>query len=313
MTISVIIPVYNAAAFIEKAVNSVLQFPEVKEVLLIDDGSTDGSIEVSKKISEQHDRVKFVQHPDQKNHGVSATRNYGMDLASQEFIAFLDADDYYLPNRFDAEREYLKNPEIDGVFGAIGVEFVTEAGKKKYLSVINDTGLTTVRHHAEGMEVFYGLSQMNLAFGTFFSLIATTLRKSAVDKAGLRLNETLRMHEDRDFIVKLSYHCHLKSGFIDQAVAMRTGHENNTFSSVQNKSKAYYRNQERLFYSLFSWARKQKGIPGEALEMFKLKYLCGKVASKSGANKYISYALYSLANPKLLKTRYRYFALKNKL
>ncbi|MBL1221998.1 glycosyltransferase family 2 protein [Chryseobacterium sp. L7] len=313
MTISVIIPVYNAAAFIEKAVNSVLQFPEVKEVLLIDDCSTDGSLEISKKISEQYDRVKLVQHPDKKNHGVSATRNLGMDLASQEFIAFLDADDYYLPNRFDAEREYLKNPEIDGVFGAIGVEFITEEGKKKYLSVINDTGLTTVRHHAEGMEVFYGLSQMNLAFGTFFSLIATTLRKSAIDKSKLRLNESMKMHEDRDFIIKLSYHCHLKSGFIDQAVAMRTGHENNTCSSVPNKSKAYYRNQEKLFYSLFTWARKQQEMPGEALELFKLKYLSAKVASKSGLNQYISYALYSLTNPKLLKTRYRYFALKNKL
>ncbi|KMQ68234.1 hypothetical protein ACM39_10350 [Chryseobacterium sp. FH2] len=313
MTISVIIPVYNAAAFIEKAVLSALQFSEVKEILLIDDGSTDGSLKICEEVAEKYSIVTFLQHPDKKNHGVSATRNLGMDLASQEFIAFLDADDFYLPNRFDAERKYFKNPEIDGIFGAIGVEFVTEAGKKKYLSVINDTGLTTVNHPAEGLDVFYGLSQINLAFGTFFSLIATTLRKKAIENPKLRLNESLKMHEDRDFIVKLSYHCHLKSGFIDKAVAIRTGHENNTFSSVQNKSKTYYNNQEKLYYSLFTWARKQQGIPREAVELFKLKHLCAKVAAKSGVNKYVSYALYSLTEPKLLKTRYRYFALKNYL
>lgn len=313
MHISVIIPVYNAADFIEKAVESALQFSEVREILLLDDGSTDGSIEICEKLAEKYDFVKFIQHPDKKNHGVSATRNLGMDLASQEFITFLDADDFYLPNRFDAEREYFKNPEIDGVFGAIGVEFVTEAGKQKYLSVINDTGLTTVHHAAEGLDVFYGLSQIDLTFGTFFSLIATTLRKKAIENPKLRLNESMRMHEDKDFIVKLSYHCHLKSGFIDEAVAIRTGHENNTFSSVQNKSKAYYQNQEKLYESLSKWASKQEKMPQEALELFKLKHLCAKISTKSGINKYISYALHSVVTPKLLKTRYRYFALKNYL
>jgi len=312
MTITVIIPVYNAEEFIEKAVESVIQFPEVKEVLLIDDGSKDHSLQICQQMAEKHPLVKTIQHEDKKNHGVSATRNLGMDLASQEFLAFLDADDYYLPNRFDAEREYLKNPDIDGVFGAIGVEFVTEAGKQKYLSVINDTGLTTVHHPAEGKEVFNGLIQIDPTFGTFFSLIATTLRKSAIENPKLRLNESLRMHEDKDFIVKLSYHCNLKSGFIDKAVAIRTGHENNTFSSVQNRSKQYYINQEKLYNSLYSWAKEEK-LPEDITEMFKLKGICAYISQKQGVAKYINYAFKALANPKLLKTRYQYFALKNRL
>lgn len=312
MTITVIIPVYNAEAFIRKAVESVIQFPEVREVLLIDDGSKDNSLKICQEIAKKYPVVKALQHEDKKNHGVSTTRNLGMDLASQDFIAFLDADDYYLPNRFDAEREYFKNPEIDGVFGAIGVEFVTEAGKQKYLSVINDTGLTTVYHHAEGKEVFNGLIQIEPTFGTFFSLIATTLRKSAIENPKLRLNESLRMHEDRDFIIKLSYHCNLKSGFIDKAVAIRTGHENNTFSSVQNKSKGYYINHENLYGSLYSWAKAQK-LSKEITEMFKLKQICCAVSQHNGFVKYISYTLNAVVHPKLLKTRYRYFALMNYL
>ncbi|WP_412850309.1 glycosyltransferase family 2 protein [Chryseobacterium sp. PMSZPI] len=312
MTITVIIPVYNAEEFIQKAVESAVQFPEVQEILLIDDGSKDNSLQVCQEMAQKYPIVKALQHEDKKNHGVSATRNLGMDLASQDFVAFLDADDYYLPNRFDAEREYLRDPNIDGVFGAIGVEFVTEAGKQKYLSVINDTGLTTVRHHAQGKDVFNGLIQIDLTFGTFFSLIATTLRKSAIENPKLRLNESLSMHEDKDFIIKLSYHCNLKSGFIDKAVAIRTGHENNTFSSVQNKSKAYYINQEKLYKSLYSWAKEQK-LPQDITEMFKLKEICAYISQKQGLSKYVNYALQSITNPKLLKTRYQYFALKNKL
>lgn len=312
MTIAVIIPVYNAEAFIQKAVESVVQFPEVQEVLLIDDGSKDNSLQVCQEMEKKYPVVKTLQHEDKKNHGVSATRNLGMDLASQEFVAFLDADDYYLPNRFDAEREYFKDSNIDGVFGAIGVEFVTEAGKEKYLSVINDTGLTTVRHHAEGKQVFNGLIQIDLTFGTFFSLIATTLRKSAIENPRLRLNQGLRMHEDKDFIIKLSYHCNLKSGFIDKAVAIRTGHENNTVSSVQNKSRAYYINQEKLYNSLYSWA-KERELPKDIKEMFKLKGLCAHISQKQGLSKYMIYALKTITNPQLLKTRYQYFALKNKL
>lgn len=310
MVISTIIPIYNAELFIEKAVLSAIQFSEVKEILLIDDASTDGSANICKELADKHEIVKFLQHSDKKNHGVSATRNLGINLASQEFITFLDADDYWLPNRFDAEREIFKNEKIDGVFGAIGVEFVTDAGKEKYLSVINDTGLTTVYYEAEGIDVFLGLIQINPNFGTFFSLIATTIKKAAIEHPKLRLNEDLRMHEDKEFIVKLAYHCNLKTGLIDEAVAIRTGHENNTFSSVQNYTKAFYKNQEKLYKSLWNWAKKENKMRPDAIQLFKLKYLSCKILSLSGISRYLYYARYVVINPTLLKTRYRYPILK---
>lgn len=313
MNISVIIPIHNAASFLEKGVKSCLQFSEVKEILLIEDGSQDDSLEVCKKLENQFPEIKLLTHPNNENRGVSASRNLGMDEASQEFIAFLDADDYWLPNRFDAERELFKNEKIEGVFGAIGVEFVTEAGKKKYLEVINDTGLTTVYYAAEGMDVFLGLIQVHPNFGTFFSLIATTLRKSSLKRENLRLNQDLKMHEDKDFIIKLAYHLHLKSGFIDKAVAIRTGHENNTFSSVKNFSKDYFRNKEKLYQSLYKWAKFEKEMPKNVTELFKNKEICAKVAKKAGVSKYASYIFHTFTNWKLLKTRYRYMALKNYL
>ncbi|RMZ61047.1 glycosyltransferase family 2 protein [Chryseobacterium nematophagum] len=311
MQISVIIPVYNAVSFIDKAVQSVLQFPEVKEILLIDDGSTDGSIEVCKKVSEHNEVVKFLQHHDKKNHGVSYTRNFGIERASKEFITFLDADDYYLPNRFDAEREYFKDPKIDGVFGAISTEFVTQKGKDEYMEKFGNDGLTTVYQEAEGIEVFYGLSQINQEFGTFFSMIALTIKKSVLENTTLRLNENLKIGEDKEFIVKLSYLANLKSGFISTPVAVRTGHENNTITKIKNYSADYFHHQSLIFKSLYEWARKQKGMHEKALELFKYQYLSTKIASQKGIIKFLSFFRYSLFNPQLLKTRYRYYALRN--
>lgn len=311
MNISVIIPVYNAADYIEKAVQSVLQFMEVKELLLIDDGSKDGSIEICREITAADPRIKFIQHPDKKNHGVSATRNLGIDLASQEFITFLDADDYYLPNRFDAEREYFKDPKIDGVFGALATEFITEKGKEEYMEKFMTDGLTTVYEKAEGKDVFLGLSEVNKNFGTFFSMIALTIRKKVLDHNKLRLNEKLKIGEDKEFIIKLSYYGYLKSGFIDQPVAIRTGHEHNTITKIKNNSQNFFHHQYLLYESLYFWAVKQKDIPEITKNLFKYKYMFSKIASKSGLSKYSNFIKYAIFNPRLLKTRYRYYALKN--
>lgn len=311
MTITVIIPVYNAEDFIRKAVSSAIQFPEVREILLIDDGSEDNSLHVCLEIAKQHAAVNVVQHADQKNHGVSATRNLGIDLATSEFIAFLDADDYYLPNRFDAEREYFKDPKVEGVYGAISTEFLTEKGKQVYLEKFVTDGLTTVYQKAEGADVFRGLSEINKDHGTFFSMIALTIRKTALKRTGLRLNEKLKISEDKDFIVKLSYLAYLKSGFINSPVAVRTGHENNTITKIRNYSSDYFYHQSLIFESLYKWAKKQKKMPSKALEIFRYKYLSSKIASMKGMMKYLNYIRYTIFNPLLLKTRYRYYALKN--
>ncbi|WP_374458588.1 glycosyltransferase family 2 protein [Chryseobacterium taeanense] len=311
MTITVIIPVYNAEAFIEKAVNSAIQFPEVKEILLIDDGSKDNSFQICLKAAQEHDIVKVLQHADQKNHGVSASRNLGMDLATSEFVTFLDADDYYLPNRFDAERKYFQNPDIEGVYGAISTEFVTEKGKEIYLEKFLNDNLTTVYQEAEGLEVFKGLSEINKEHGTFFSMIALTIRKTALQRTGLRLNEKLKIGEDKDFIVKLSYLAYLKSGFISEPVAVRTGHENNTITKIRNYSSEYFYHQSLVFKSLYRWAKNQRKMPAKALEIFRYKYLSSKIARMKGIEKYFNYIIYTIFNPKLLKTRYRYYALKN--
>ncbi|MBO7081482.1 MAG: glycosyltransferase family 2 protein [Neisseriaceae bacterium] len=92
--VSVVIPVYNASLWLEECVNSVLSQQGVRmEVLLLDDCSTDESLSLAKQFQKQDDRVIVIQHPERVYSAV--LRNQGIDLARGEYIAFMDADDFY--------------------------------------------------------------------------------------------------------------------------------------------------------------------------------------------------------------------------
>lgn len=94
--VTVIMPVYNAVKYLEAAVNSVLAqtFKEF-ELILVDDGATDGSGELCDAFAERDSRIRVFH---KENGGVSSARNWGMRCARGEYIAFIDHDDCYLPD-----------------------------------------------------------------------------------------------------------------------------------------------------------------------------------------------------------------------
>ncbi len=94
--VSIIMPVYNTKAYLEKAVRSVMdQTWQNWELLLVDDGSTDGSADLCDRLAGQDKRIRVFH---QENHGVSVARNTGLEAAVGSAIAFLDSDDYYEPS-----------------------------------------------------------------------------------------------------------------------------------------------------------------------------------------------------------------------
>lgn len=109
MKISFITPVYNAERYLTRCIESVLSvMSDEIELILVNDGSTDGSIEICKKYVEKDSRVKFIT---QKNLGVSAARNAGLKNAKGKYCFFLDADDYLMDKNVvplinEAERDY---------------------------------------------------------------------------------------------------------------------------------------------------------------------------------------------------------------
>ena len=110
--ISVVIPVYNASAFIRQCLDSLLrQTYKNWQAILIDDGSIDSSYSICQEYSKGDGRFQVIS---KKNEGVSKTRNLALDLCKGEFVFFLDADDYLLDeNCFDKMILEMKKTEID--------------------------------------------------------------------------------------------------------------------------------------------------------------------------------------------------------
>ncbi len=97
--VSVIIPVYNAEDYLEQCVRSVMnQTLRDIEILCVDDGSPDSSLEILKKLRAEDDRVKIISQP---NGGAGAARNNGLRNAAGEYLSFLDADDFFEPNMLE--------------------------------------------------------------------------------------------------------------------------------------------------------------------------------------------------------------------
>ena len=131
--ISVVIPVYNAATFVTQAVESALAQPDVREVILVEDCSPDDSLAVCQQLAREYSQVKLFQHPGAVNCGAGPSRNLGITSSTCPYLAFLDADDYYLPNRFTAARlVFAQNPDCDGVYDAVGMTCEDQASCERW-------------------------------------------------------------------------------------------------------------------------------------------------------------------------------------
>jgi len=118
--VSVIIPVFNGKKYLGEAIDSVFsQTCPVGEILIVDDGSTDGTAQVARAFG---DRVRYFH---QMNGGIGAARNRGVDMAEGNFLAFLDADDLWEPHKLAMQMAALEEDgSLDAVFGHV-VQFIT--------------------------------------------------------------------------------------------------------------------------------------------------------------------------------------------
>lgn len=113
--VSVIMPVYNAAEYLEEAIRSVMsQTYKNWELLVINDNSTDDSMEIANRLAMEDDRIKVYNNP--VSTGYPATpRNMAVDLAKGRYIAFLDSDDVWLPGKFEHQIPFFEESDNIGV------------------------------------------------------------------------------------------------------------------------------------------------------------------------------------------------------
>lgn len=118
--VSCVIIFLNTQEYLEEAIESILtQTYTDWELFLVDDGSTDGSTKIAQRYAQKHpDRIFYLEHEGHQNRGMSASRNLGIKRARGEFIAFLDADDVWLPGKLEEQLSVFKAyPEAGMVYG----------------------------------------------------------------------------------------------------------------------------------------------------------------------------------------------------
>lgn len=246
--ISVIVPNYNSEVFLDDCIKSILcQSYRDFELLIVDDGSTDKSLEILRRWESKDDRINLIA---QKNSGASSARNHGIDNAKGEWIVFVDSDDKvnssYLEDLHKASRQDANiDLCIDGV------------------SVYRDGELTGKR---EFPSMICGLFDANQLFGEIklhkygFS-VGKLYRKSIIDSGNLRFDEQVCIAEDMMFMVgyilEAAHHHASKVAFIDKCNYMYNVHPGSLSTSSSPFENEYYslneyRNIIRLLVETFS-------------------------------------------------------------
>ena len=182
-----IIPLYNKERWVKHALDSVLeQTYENLEILVVNDGSTDRSVEAVQGIKDE--RIRLIEKP---NGGVSSARNRGIEEAKGEYIAFLDADDVWYPQHIEVLTEgFVRYPEAAILANRLVYRFEDaekEAGEHAH---------TSVNYDALDFITALGRGEFPIHIGS------TLFRTSLLHEKHLRFNENMRLAEDVNFTLR---------------------------------------------------------------------------------------------------------------
>jgi glycosyltransferase involved in cell wall biosynthesis len=187
--IAVVMPVYNRAAVIIRAIDSVLKqtFTDF-ELIIADDGSTDDTVKVAEAIEDP----RIVVLRAERNQGSNAARNRGIRAARAPLIAFLDSDDAYLPNKLSlVVRTFAERPELDILLDSFTKEY--PSGDPRKPTPRRNPNIDATEEFVEAL--------FNRRLWKATSAIS--IRRDTASQAGL-FDETLRRRQDFDFLIRAS-------------------------------------------------------------------------------------------------------------
>ena len=222
--VSVIMPVYNAEEYLEESIESILnQTFKDFELLIINDGSTDSSLDILNRYKQKDYRIRVISN--EGNKGLPYTRDRGLKLATGEYIALMDADDVSYKTRLEKQVKLLNNNK-DIMVVASNFDFLE--GNK----IIKNKQLKQhIDKECNNREVNY-----RLMFHNPIGNSTVMFRKDSIDKFNIRYRKDCFIAQDYAFWVD----CIGIGKFyiMDEClVAYRQGHENITKKSIKNKSR----------------------------------------------------------------------------
>lgn len=212
MFVSVIVPVFNASLFLESCVKSICVHNEVGEIILVEDGSTDNSLELCYNLQKIDSRICIYRHEKGKNLGAAKSRNLGIEKARFPYISFLDSDDEYYPNRFENSILLLEsNCGISACYGKVLMKY-TNSNNSKLMGVPNGMNHKSLFSY--------------LLNGGYFHTNSITLRKTVLEKLG-GFNQNCWPHEDVELWIRLAYYSKIESLDTEDPIAEYKIHGNN--------------------------------------------------------------------------------------
>ena len=214
--VSVIIPTYNAALFIEETISSILSqtIPDF-EIIVIDDASSDNTVQVIKKIAKEDSRIKYFI---QEKGGVSIARNKGIKESAAQFIAFIDHDDLWMPQKLEKQLKVFNNdPQLGLVFSRESI--ITADGRPIGIS----GGISRLSR---------GYVFKDLFCRHFISPSTVLIRREVFDTLDEWFDESMEMAEEVDLFLRIAYKW--KVDYCDEVLAKWRVHSNNDSSLRRN-------------------------------------------------------------------------------
>lgn len=254
--VSIIIPVYNNEIYLNQCIESAInQTLEEIEIICVNDGSTDNSLEIMKEYAKKDKRVKII---DKDNSGYGHVMNLGMDLAIGEYIGILESDDYILPEMYETLYNTAKKYELDFVksdfyrFYGENETLVTDLNKIGRVDENYDK-IISPREHQECFRFI--MNTWNAIYSSEF------LRKNII-----RHNETPgASFQDNGFWFKANVYAE-KTMYLHDAFYMNR--RDNPNSSVYNPEKVYCANEE---YKMIYEYLEKEGLKEEFLDVYNMK------------------------------------------
>jgi glycosyltransferase involved in cell wall biosynthesis len=237
--VSVIIPTYNRANTIVRAINSVLNQTYKKlEILVVDDASTENIEKIVRNFTD--DRIKYIRHP--YNKGGGAARNTGITVSRGEYIAFLDSDDEWLPEKIEKQLNvFHKSTNSLGVVYT-GFQYVNEYGQMNEQVIPKERGNISLK-----------ILEWN-----YVGTASTVLARSDFLKRINGFDETLPSCQDWDLYIRLSKICLFD--FVAESLVRYTSSRNLT--CISNKKEAVILGHNKILekYNINNVARGIKAM-----------------------------------------------------
>jgi glycosyltransferase involved in cell wall biosynthesis len=210
--VSNVVTFLNAEKFMQEALESVLvQTYDNWELLLIDDGSTDTSTQIALRYAERFpEKVRYLEHPEHRNRGISASRNLGIAHAKGKYLGFLGADDVLMPRTLEQQVRILSShPEAGMVYGSslywFGWTGNPKDKQRDFRDFVEECGVkpNTLIEPPELLRIFLRRDKGPCVFGSIPSPSSILVRSEVTRSVGGFDEEFWNLSEDRAFYVKV--------------------------------------------------------------------------------------------------------------